>query len=140
MNQARFESSVPQQQDPKEKAKSLLDSMPGGNLLSKAAMLSAGTGLSIAAISNEIYVVNEESIVLIALLSVYYAVYQYGGPAYSEWAENQSNKIRNILNSARKDHTTAVQARIESVNNLGSIVDVTKDLFALSKVHAPTEL
>lgn len=53
---------------------------------------------------------------------------------YSEWAEGQVNKIKGILNSARADHTDAVKARIENVQQLGSVVDVTKTLFEVSKV------
>lgn len=129
--QARLQSNQP---SPEQKAKSILDSLPGSNLLSKTAILSAGAGVSIAAISNELYVVNEESIVMLCLLSVYTGIAVYGGPAYKEWAENQTNKIKNILNAARKDHTDAVQKRIASVQDLGGVVDITKSLFAVSKV------
>ena len=132
--QARYESNVPQA-DPKEKAKSLLDALPGNNLISKTAILSAGAGVSIAAISNELYVVNEESIVMLCLLTVYSAIAVYGGPAYKEWAEGQSNKIKGILNKAREDHTTAVKSRIESVKDLGGVIDITKNLFEVSKVR-----
>jgi len=53
---------------------------------------------------------------------------------YKDWADGQINKMKNILNSARKDHTNAVQTRIESVKELGGVVDITKNLFAVSKV------
>lgn len=53
---------------------------------------------------------------------------------YNEWATAQNQKIRDILNSARADHTQAVKERIDSVRQLGSVVEVTKDLFAVSKV------
>lgn len=122
--------------DPKTNAQSILDSLPGSSLASKAAILSAGAGVSIAAIANEIYVVNDESLVAFSLLSVFWAVGKYGGPMYTEWATAQVSKIRDILNSARADHTRAVQERIESVSQLGSVVDVTKDLFAVSKVRS----
>lgn len=88
-----------------------------------------------AAISNEIYVVNEESIVMISLLSVFWAVAHYGGPMYKQWAEGHNNKIRDILNGARSEHTDAVKKRIESVKGLGGVVDITKNLFAVSKVR-----
>lgn len=54
---------------------------------------------------------------------------------YKEWADGQINKIKGILNAARADHTEAVKARIESVQQLGSVVDVTKTLFEVSKVR-----
>jgi len=113
--------------------------LPGNSVASKVGILSAGTGLSIAAISNELYVVNEESIIAVSLLTIYWAVYTYLGPAYKEWADGQANKIKGILNSAREDHTNAVKSRIESVKDLSSVIDVTKDLFAVSKETAQLE-
>lgn len=127
---------MPQNQnnDAKSQAQSIIDALPGSSLASKTAILSAGAGLSIAAISNEIYVVNEESVVAFSLLSIFWAVAHYGGPMYKEWAEGHNNKIKTILNAAREDHTNAVKSRIESVKSLGGVVDVTRDLFAVSKV------
>jgi F-type H+-transporting ATPase subunit b len=103
-------------------------------LISKTAILSSAAGVSIYAISNEYYVVNDETIVAICLLSIWAAVFTYGGPLYSEWADGQINKIKNILNAARADHTDAVKNRIESVTQLSSVVDITKTLFEVSKV------
>ncbi|RPB24799.1 ATP synthase [Terfezia boudieri ATCC MYA-4762] len=136
----RYQSTSPNVPvDPKSKANSILDSLPGSTLASKAAILSATAGVSVAAISNELYVVNDETIVAFCLLSVFWAVGKYGGPAYAEWATAQSQKIKDILNSARADHTQAVKERIDSVSQLGSVVDVTKDLFAVSKETAELE-
>lgn len=103
--------------------------------MSKTAIMSTGAGLSIAAISNEIYVVSEESIIMLSLLSIYWAIAHYGGPMFKEWAEGHNNKIRNILNAARKDHTDAVKARIDSVKDLSGVVEITKNLFEVSKVR-----
>jgi F-type H+-transporting ATPase subunit b len=121
-------------EEPKKKAQSILDSLPGNSLVSKTAILSSSAATAIYALSNEYYVVNEESVVAFCLLSVFFAVGKYGGPAYKEWAEGQVNKIKNILNAAREDHTSAVKARIESVQQMGGVVDITKQLFAISKV------
>ncbi|PVH98137.1 ATP synthase subunit 4 mitochondrial precursor [Periconia macrospinosa] len=137
---ARYSSNVPQE-DPKKKAQSLLDAIPipGNSPITKAAVLSAGTGLSIAAISNELYVVNEESIVALSLLTIFWAVAHYAGPAWSSYAQQQIEKISGILNAARADHTSAVKERINSVQDLGSVVDVTKTLFEVSKETAQLE-
>lgn len=121
--------------DPKDTAQSVLNALPGNSLVAKTAFLSAGAGVSIAAISNELYVVNEESIVMLSLLTIYWAVYNYAGPGYKEWALGQADKFKNILNSARKDHTDAVKARISNVQDLSGVIDVTKNLFAVSKVR-----
>lgn len=71
---------------------------------------------------------------MISLLSIFWAVAHYGGPMYKEWADGYSNKVKGILNGAREEHTNAVKQRIESVKGLGGVVDVTKSLFAVSKV------
>jgi F-type H+-transporting ATPase subunit b len=42
--------------------------------------------------------------------------------------------VNNLLRKAREDHKNAVQERIETIGQLGDIVDVTKALFAMSKV------
>jgi F-type H+-transporting ATPase subunit b len=121
-------------EDPKQKAQSILDSLPGNSLVSKTAILSATAGLSIAAISNELYVMNEETVAAFCLLSVFTAVAKYGGPAYKEWAEAQVQKHKDILNAARADHTNAVKQRMENVKELSGVVDLTKQLFEVSKV------
>ncbi|OCK80531.1 ATP synthase subunit 4 mitochondrial precursor [Lepidopterella palustris CBS 459.81] len=138
LTSARHSSNVPVE-DPKKKAQSILDSLPGNSLISKAAILSGGAGLSVAAISNELYVVNEESIVMLSLLTIFWAVGKYAGPLYSEWAENTTNRITGILNAAREDHTAAVKARIENVKELGGVIDITKILFEVSKETAQLE-
>ena len=108
--------------------------------MTKTAYLSAGAGVSIAAISNELYVVNEESIVMLSLLTIYWAVYNYAGPMYKDWAQGQSDKYRDILNAARSDHTNAVKSRISSVKDLSGVIDITKDLFAVSKASSARSL
>jgi len=43
-------------------------------------------------------------------------------------------RVNNLLRKAREDHKNAVQERIETVGQLGDIVDTTKALFAMSNV------
>ncbi|KAJ0115976.1 hypothetical protein N8I77_003857 [Diaporthe amygdali] len=135
---ARYSSNVPAE-EPKKKAQSILDALPGNSLVSKTAILSSAAGLSVYALSNEYYVVNEETVVAFCLLSVWGAVIKYAGPAYSEWAQGQSKKIAGILNAARSDHTQAVKDRIENVQQMEGVVDITKSLFEVSKETAKLE-
>ncbi len=121
-------------EDPKKKAQSILDSLPGSSLAPKAAILSATAGLSAFAISNELYVFNEETIVALSLLTVFWGVGKYGGPAYASWAQDQQDKMKGLLNQARENHTKSVQERIESVKEFGGVIDITKTLFEISKV------
>ena len=59
---------------------------------------------------------------------------------YKEWSEGQIAKMKGILNTARDNHTAAVKSRIENVKQMGSVVDVTKQLFEVSKVGSyPTQ-
>lgn len=77
---------------------------------------------------------NEETVVAICLLAVWTGLIKYGGPGYKAWAEAQNEKIKNILNSARADHTEAVKGRIQDVQQMSGVVDITKNLFEVSKV------
>ncbi|KAI4863885.1 hypothetical protein F4820DRAFT_354342, partial [Hypoxylon rubiginosum] len=136
LTSSRPASNVP---EPKAKAQSIIDALPGSSLISKSAILSSAAGLSIYAISNEYYVVNEETVVAFCLLSVWGALIKFGGPMYKEWAEAQNEKIKGILNAARSDHTQAVKNRIENVQQMGGVVDITKGLFEVSKETAQFE-
>jgi len=135
LNTIRAASSNVPTEDPKAKAQSIMDVIPGNSLVSKTAVLSSAAAASIYALSNEYYVVNEETVVAFCLLSVFTALIKYGGPMYKEWAEGQNEKIKNILNAARADHTQAVKNRIEDVQQMSGVVDITKSLFAVSKVR-----
>ena len=129
----RCASNVPTE-EPAKKAQSILDALPGNSLISKSAILSSGAGLSIYAISNEIYVINDETIVMIATFTVFWALFKYGGPLYTEWAQGQISKLKGILNAAKEDHKSAIRKRLDNVKQLSSVVDVTKQLFEVSKV------
>jgi len=126
-------------ESPKTKAESILAALPGSNLISKTAILSSIAGLSVAAISSELYVLNEETLVAVGLLSAFYGIARMGGPAYTAWATTQVNKVRDILNSAREDHTSAVRDRIKSVQQMSGVVGVTQALFEVSKETARLE-
>ena len=76
---------------------------------------------------------NEETVVAVCLLSVFYGIFRYGGPMYNEWADGQIAKIKGILDASRAGHADAVKARIEDVKPLSNVVEITKDLFAVSK-------
>lgn len=80
--------------------------------------------------------VNEETIVAFSLLTVFYAVFKYGGPAFNGWADGQREKLMGILNKARENHTDSVKQRIDSVKELSEVVDITKALFEVSKVSS----
>ncbi|KAN0063696.1 atp4 subunit B of the stator stalk of mitochondrial F1F0 ATP synthase [Thecaphora frezii] len=132
----RFYSDKP---SPDAKASSIIDSLPGNSLVSKTGWVTLGTGLTAIAISKEIYVANEETVILAAsLIFAIIAGRAVTGP-YKEWADSQIEKISGILNGARKTHTHAVQTRIESVEQQKDVVDITKALYQIAKETAQTE-
>ena len=55
---------------------------------------------------------------------------------YKEWADGQVAKQKGILNAARANHTSGVKSRIDSVKELGGVVEITKQLFEVSKVRS----
>ncbi|MCV2423832.1 ATPase B chain family protein, partial [Paucibacter sp. DJ4R-1] len=117
----------------------MIESLPGNSLISKTGTVVLGTGVFAAAISQELYVVNEETIVLVGTAIMFTLLARILKDPYKEWSEGHINRIRNILNTTRKEHTQAVTARIDSVQQMKDVVDVTKGLFALSKETAKLE-
>lgn len=83
--------------------------------------------------------VNEETIVAFSTLSVFWAIWYYLGPQYAGWADAHADKVKGILRQARADHKDVIQSRIDSVKKVSEVVNITKDLFAVSKVKSIEE-
>ncbi|EJU03782.1 ATP synthase [Dacryopinax primogenitus] len=128
-----------EKQPPAERASAIIDALPGNSLITKTGSVVLGTGLAAAAISQELYVVNEETVVAVGFLILLTALGRGMSGPYGEWAKAEVAKIAGILNDARKHHTSAVQERIDAVNEMQDVVAITKDLFALSKDTAKLE-
>ena len=58
------------------------------------------------------------------------------GPGYADWAQGQIEKIKGIMNNARAGHAEAIKTRIEDVKPLANVVEITKQLFEVSKVSS----
>jgi len=125
--------------DPKTKATSIIDALPGNSVISKTGYLTVGTGLATWLISKEIYVVNEETLIAVSFAGLVIAVYRSIKQPYIEWADEEIKKVINVMAKAREDHKLAITDRIESASKLRDVVDVTKGLFALSKETAQLE-
>jgi len=95
-------------QPPAERANELLDAVPTSNIVTKTGAVVLGTGLAATAISQELYVVNEETVVLAGFLilatfiarasaflpsgihySANFFAFQSIHQPYSEWANGQ---------------------------------------------------
>jgi len=129
-------NSVP----PSKRAEEIIEKLPSSpSLITKTGTALLGTGLIAAAISQELYVVNEESIILIASLIVFTYIGKIIREPYCQWAEGHISRIRNVLNDARAEHTGVVKQRIDSVGQMKDVVSITQGLFALSKETARLE-
>lgn len=63
--------------DPKQKANSIIDSLPGNSLVSKTGYITLGTGLATFLISKEVYVFNEETLVLVGAGGLLFGLLKY---------------------------------------------------------------
>ncbi|KAG0033104.1 atp4 subunit B of the stator stalk of mitochondrial F1F0 ATP synthase [Podila clonocystis] len=124
---------------PDSKAQSIIDALPGNSLVSKTGVVTALAGAAAYFISQEIYIFNEESLVLLAFAATFGGIVKNARQPFNEWADGHINKIRSILEKARVDHKAAVADRIEQVGQMKDVVEVTKALYALSKETAQLE-
>ncbi|KAH9479283.1 ATP synthase subunit 4, mitochondrial [Psilocybe cubensis] len=125
---------------PSERASELIEKLPSSpNLITKTGTALLGVGAAAAAISSELYVVNEETIILVASAIVFTYIAKVIREPYTEWADGHVQRIKKILNDARAEHTGAVKERIDSVGQMKDVVSVTEALFALSKETAKLE-
>ena len=127
----RFYATEPQ--DPKTKAAAIIDALPGNNSISKTGIVATGAAAGVYLISNGIYVVNGESLLLSAFVAVMYVLSKTAGPAYGAWAQEHVDTFKRVLDKARQGHVSAVKERIDNVKPLTEVSAITKDLFTLSK-------
>ncbi|GAA5809498.1 hypothetical protein MFLAVUS_002907 [Mucor flavus] len=127
------------EEEPKQKANSLIESLPGNSIVAKTGYVTAATGVSAFLISKEIYVMNEETLVLVAGVGLLSVLLKYLREPFTNMANEHIERIKNILIQAREDHKGAVQERIEEVGQMKDLVDVTKALFQLSRETAQLE-
>lgn len=89
----RFASSTstpaPAVQDPKVKANALIDALPGNSLVSKTGWITLTTAVSAAAISNELFVLNEEVVILGSFVVFIGYISSLVREPYREWADGQ---------------------------------------------------
>lgn len=74
---------------PEKRATALLDLLPGNSIVSKTGWVTAGTGISALAISNELYVVNDETVILAGFLIFATLLGRTLSGPYQEWAQGQ---------------------------------------------------
>ncbi|KAF8631325.1 hypothetical protein AX15_002465 [Amanita polypyramis BW_CC] len=137
---ARSLATSPNPPPPEERASEIINKLPSSpNLITKTGSAILGTGLAAAAISQELYVVNEESIILIATAIVFTYLAKVLREPYGQWAEGHISRIKDALAGARNEHTQAVKNRIDSVAQMKDVSSLTQALFSLSKETAKLE-
>ncbi|KZT20977.1 hypothetical protein NEOLEDRAFT_1182055 [Neolentinus lepideus HHB14362 ss-1] len=125
---------------PAEKASEIINNLPSSpNLITKTGTILLGTGALATAISQELYVLNEETVIAAGALIMFTAIAKSIGGPYREWAEGHIARVRTILEGARAEHTQAVKDRISSVERMKDVVSITEGLFELSKETAKLE-
>ncbi|KIK99118.1 hypothetical protein PAXRUDRAFT_823072 [Paxillus rubicundulus Ve08.2h10] len=135
---ARAMSSTPP--PPSERASEIINSLPSSpSLVTKTGSAILGTGLLATAISQELYVVNEETVVAVGTFILLAYIAKLVQEPYRDWANANIERIKNVLDSARAEHTQAVKDRITSVEQMKDVVSLTEALFALSKETAQLE-
>ncbi|RXK38077.1 F-type H+-transporting ATPase subunit B [Tremella mesenterica] len=125
--------SLSTQQSPDDRAAAIINSVPSTSLWTKTGGIVLGTAVTAAAVSTEIYVANEETVLAVGFLVLLAAIARSIGSPYTAWAENHINRIKDVLGSARAEHTKAVTERIDSVNLLKDVVPLTEQLYAVAK-------
>lgn len=125
--------------EPKEKANSIIDALPGSNLISKTGILASSAAAAIYGISNELLVLHDETILVVTFATFTALAAKFVAPLYTEWADGEVKKVNDLLNESRNKHVSAVKARIESVSQLKDVVSTTKQLFDVSRETAKLE-
>ncbi|CAK7896445.1 ATP synthase subunit 4, mitochondrial [[Candida] anglica] len=125
--------------EPKEKANSIINAMPGNNLISKTGVLATSAAAAVYGISNELIILHDETILVVTFAAFTALVAKFVAPLYTEWADGEIKKVNDLLNDSRTKHVDAVKGRIESVSQLKDVVATTKQLFAVSKETAELE-
>ncbi|KAJ1799695.1 atp4 subunit B of the stator stalk of mitochondrial F1F0 ATP synthase [Coemansia sp. RSA 2399] len=133
VNAIRSYSSQNERAPASEKANSIIDAFPGKSIVAKTGYLASATGLTALLISKEIYVINEETLLVIAFGSIIAVLYKAIKEPYKSWADSHLASIKDILTSARTEHRSSVLAQIDAQSQLKDIVQYTKSLFGMSK-------
>ena len=83
--------------EPKQKAASIIDSLPGNSFVSKTGFVTLSAGLATFLISKEIYVFNEETLVLVASGGLLAVLLKYLREPYNNMANDHINVNKEII-------------------------------------------
>lgn len=125
--------------DPKVRAVRLLDALPMNSIISKSATAAAGVGFTIFLVSKEIYLLSSETVLLAAFSTMVYLGFKYLTEPVGQFMLDRNHHVWRIQRDARIRHRSIVQSRLDEVGRMSDIVDVTKNMFEMSKDMAKME-
>lgn len=88
--------------EPKAKANALLAALPGTSLVSKTGWVTLTSALSAAAISSELFVVNEEVVILGSFVIFAGYIASVVRAPYTEWADEQIKVSPRFFHNRRR--------------------------------------
>ncbi|KAI0065515.1 hypothetical protein BV25DRAFT_1989193 [Artomyces pyxidatus] len=128
------------QPPPAERASELINKLPSSpSLITKTGSAILGSGLIATAISQELYVMNEETVIAVGYFILFAYIAKIIRTPYKDWAEGHIARIKNVLDTSRSEHTQAVKDRIDSVEQMKDVVSLTQGLFEVAKETATLE-
>ncbi|KAJ1556168.1 atp4 subunit B of the stator stalk of mitochondrial F1F0 ATP synthase [Nowakowskiella sp. JEL0078] len=119
--------------EPSVVAESLINKFPGESLAAKSGNVLLFSSIAAYIISKEVYVVDMEFFEALCIFGAFSVWYTGGKDLAISYIRDRREKIRSVLTQAREDHKAVVQERITHISKLSDVVDVTKDLYGLSK-------
>ena len=78
---------------------------------------------------------NEETITAIAIISSWIGIYYFAKEPYKAWAQGHIDRQKAVLNEAKQNHKDVVQERLDSLQELSGVIDITRGLFEVSRVR-----
>ncbi|KAI8915810.1 hypothetical protein EDD86DRAFT_196895 [Gorgonomyces haynaldii] len=133
----RFQSTA--RPEPAAVASSLIDLFPGNSVAAKSSSVLVAASVAAWLISKEIYILDAEFFEMLCIFGAYGLVYSSGKDAAVAYLDGKRNTIKSVLEQGRADHKTVVQERINHIGKMSNVVEVTKDLYEMSKEIAKLE-
>ncbi|KAJ3282609.1 atp4 subunit B of the stator stalk of mitochondrial F1F0 ATP synthase [Borealophlyctis nickersoniae] len=125
--------------DPKVAAESLINSFPGETLAAKSGSVLLMSSVAAFLLSKEIWLFDAEVFEMACIFGAYYVWYSGGKEGAAEYFRERKATIKRVLENAREEHKVVVQERINHIGKMSDLVDVTKNMFEMSKEIAKLE-
>ncbi|KAI6025741.1 ATP synthase, partial [Pisolithus orientalis] len=106
------------------------------NLIIEAGTAILGTGVPAMAISQEVYVVNEETVVAAGTFVLPAYIAKTASTLLNRGRRVAIERVKTALENSRAKHTQAVKDHINSVKQMRDVVSLSNGLFPISKETA----